>query len=189
MSSSTLQQPRVTFRELPHALLVMIGQRLPVHPRIFVMVAALPLARLLTNMLLRSQAARGTMSLSVALEEVRKTMQQALCAWYGLQHIEDIPADLLVILLGSGDTERMLRLVVARCPLDLQNRLGNTALIEASYQGKIEIAKVLIGAGANLDLKTHGGDTAYSMASGTGNTEIVAALKEAGCVHHRCTIA
>merc|ERR1712166_809868 len=126
----------VTFRDLPHSLAVMVAQRLPVRPRQLFKVAK-------TSTWMRA-----------AGDELILAIQQALCAEYGVDRIQDIPAGVLPKLSDEGETEQVMRFIVARCPLDGLDEGGVTGLMWASRYGHIDIVKALILAGAALDIQT-----------------------------------
>merc|ERR1711865_783347 len=116
----------VAFRDLPHSLTVMVAQRLPVHPQQLF------------------KAASTSSGMRAAVDELVLAIQQALCAEYGVDRIQDIPAGVLPKLSEEGETEQVLRLIVARCPLDGLGKYGRTALMRASCKGHIDIANALI---------------------------------------------
>merc|ERR1712086_1103287 len=123
----------VAFRDLPHSLTVMVAQRLPVHPQQLI------------------KAANTSTWMRAAVDELVLAIQQALCAEYGVDRIQDIPAGLLPNLSEDGETEQVRRLIVARCPLDGQDenswRGVSTGLMNASRRGHINIVKALVLAG------------------------------------------
>merc|ERR1712166_821876 len=151
-----------SLRGLPAHLVAMVVERLPVHPR--------PLAT----------AANTSTWTRAAVDELVLAIQQALCAEYGVDRIQDIPAGVLPKLSEEGETEQVLRFIVARCPLDGVAKDGWTGLMQASNQGHIDIVNALILAGAVLDIQNDYGETALTHASDYGLTEIEDALRAAG---------
>ena len=115
-----------------------------------------------------------------AVDELVLAIQQALCAEHGVDCIQDIPAGVLPKLSKDGETEQVLRLIVARCPLDGLDKCRTTGLINASWKGHIDIVNALILAGAAIDIQDTKGWTALKLASANGNTEIEDALRAAG---------
>merc|ERR1712086_517538 len=107
----------VAFRDLPHSLTVMVAQRLPVRPRQLF------------------KAAKTSTWMRAAVDELVLAIQQALCAEYGVDRIQDIPAGVLPKLSDEGETEQVRRFIVARCPLDGLDEYGSTGLVYASYEG------------------------------------------------------
>ena len=67
-----------------------------------------------------------------AVDELVLAIQQALCAEYGVDRIQDIPAGVLPKLSEEGETEQVLQFIVARCPLDGLDGDGCTGLMYAS---------------------------------------------------------
>merc|ERR1711935_1264162 len=100
ISAMQLISRRVAFRDLPHSLTVMVAQRLPVHPQQLF------------------KAANTSTWMRAAVDELVLAIQQALCAEYGVDRIQDIPAGVLPKLSDEGETEQVRRFIVAHCPLD-----------------------------------------------------------------------
>ena len=113
-----------------------------------------------------------------AVDEVVLTIQQALCAEYRVDCIQDIPAGVLPELSLDGQTEQVLRLIVAGCSLDgvTDWRDGCTGLIYASSNGHVDIVNALIGARAAVDTQDEDGYTGLTAASHSGHVDIVNAL-------------
>merc|ERR1712166_1624988 len=153
-----------SLRGLPVHLVAMVVERLPVHPR--------PLAT----------AANTSTWTRAAVDELVLAIQQALCAEYGVDRIQDIPAGVLPKLSEEGETEQVLRFIVARCPLDGVAEDGWTGLAKASYHGFTGIVNALILAGAVLDIQNKYGWTGLMQASNQGHIDIVNALILAGAV-------
>ena len=100
-----------------------------------------------------------------AVDELILAIQQALCAEHGVERIQDIPAGVLPKLSEEGETEQVIRLIAARCPLDGLDKYGYTGLMVASMEGLIDIVNALILAGAALDIQDENGCTALMNAS------------------------
>jgi len=152
-----------------HSLTVMVAQRLPVHPQQLF------------------KAANTSTWMRAAVDELVLAIQQALCAEYGVDRIQDIPAGVLPKLSEEGETEQVLQFIVAqfivaRCPLDGQDDDGWTGLMCASYAGHVDIVNALILAGAAIDIEDEDGYTGLICASIYGHTEIINALIMAGAV-------
>merc|ERR1712086_1065487 len=98
--SMQLISQTVTLGDLPPSLAVMVAQRLPVHPQQLF------------------KAANTSTWIRVAVNELVLAIQQALCAEYGVERIQDIPAGVLPKLSEESGTEQVLQFIVARCPLD-----------------------------------------------------------------------
>lgn len=64
--------------------------------------------------------------------------------------------------------------------LNIQGNYGNTALMKASREGKFEIVKELLDAGADIALKNADGNTALWLACFSENSSIVEILIDAG---------
>ena len=70
-------------------------------------------------------------------------------------------------------------LLEADADKDSSDHLDRTALMQASVQGHVKAAKLLVEAGANTNLAANFGSTALMMASGSGHAEVVRLLLEA----------
>ena len=75
-----------------------------------------------------------------------------------------------------------MKFLVARCPLDVWDESGHTALMRASWNGNTEIVIALIGSGAKLNSANNWGKTALHIASRKGHVETVDALEAAGAL-------
>ena len=60
---------------------------------------------------------------------------------------------------------------------DQQNFFGNTALISAAQNGRVEVVQFLLEAGADKDLKERSGKTALMCAAERGRAAIVQLLE------------
>ena len=83
----------------------------------------------------------------------------------------------IIKTIESGDSDKVKRLIEEGADVNAKDNYGNTALMWASQHGYIEVAKLLIEAGADVNLR---GTTALMIALEEGHTEIVELLKEAG---------
>ena len=68
----------------------------------------------------------------------------------------------------------MILLLAAGANVDKQDDYGDTPLMGAANNGRIEVVKERLKAGANKKLKNKSGETAYDM--GYKNTEEIKAL-------------
>ena len=59
------------------------------------------------------------------------------------------------------------------------DKTGNTALHLAAVRGKLECARLLVGAGADATKRNEDGETALELAQQRGKAEIVALLEDA----------
>ena len=64
--------------------------------------------------------------------------------------------------------------------IDAKNKYGRTVLMEAASNGRTDIVKSLIKAGADVNATTNYGNTALMEAARGGYTEIIEILKKAG---------
>ena len=80
------------------------------------------------------------------------------------------------------DNYKIVKLLLnAEADIDKQtNDSGDTALINASFYGRIEIVKLLLNAGANIDKQNEDGDTALILAANRNNKKITELLLDYG---------
>ena len=69
----------------------------------------------------------------------------------------------------AGKTEVVEELVKAGADVNVTNKVGNTALCEATIQGHLEMVKLLVKAGANLDTRDYEGRTPLQLTQYIGN--------------------
>jgi ankyrin repeat protein len=91
----------------------------------------------------------------------------------------------LIAAAHRGHVEIVRMLIAAKAPLDLVNRLGWTALMEAIVLGNggdnhVATVEALVTAGANVDIADRQGTTALSHARARRYPEIVKILEAAG---------
>ena len=79
-----------------------------------------------------------------------------------------------------GDLEAVIELIEKGVDVNVQDKNGYTALIEASEYGHLEVVETLIGKGADVNQQDNEGETALIWASKNGHLEIVEKLIEAG---------
>lgn len=89
---------------------------------------------------------------------------------------------LIVEAAMNGDREEVDRLIASRTDLDAVKQDGQqaTALMLAVGNGDVEMATVLLDAGANIDARDKMGDPAINWATYMGNGELVSILLERG---------
>jgi uncharacterized protein len=78
----------------------------------------------------------------------------------------------LIIAAGVGSIEIAKSLIEAGASLEIQNQLGDTALHDATRNGRTDIAKLLIVAEAPLEIQNNFGNTPLLFAATIFNTEI-----------------
>ena len=103
--------------------------------------------------------------------------------------LKDLPEKFTSLLLNMVHTPYLNRyittnsvraLVAAGANVNLQDKTGKTALMNAVLHNNTEIVRVLVAARADLNLKDYYGWTALSEAAKEGYTEIVRVLIAAG---------
>ena len=80
----------------------------------------------------------------------------------------------------SWNEELILKKMETNTSLDMQDRFGQTALINISIMGGVNLAKQIIDTGANVNAKDKLGRSALFFASKQGHFEIVKLLISAG---------
>lgn len=86
----------------------------------------------------------------------------------------------LIAATLSGDRARVEALLAAGAPVDAVDRSGNTALIFAARDGRLDIAVLLIGHGAQIDRQDDEKVTALIIAAFRGHDSIVDLLLDQG---------
>ncbi len=71
-------------------------------------------------------------------------------------------------------------LLASGVSINISDRDGETALMEAADKGQLEVVKLLIRHGANVNAADEDGETALMMAADDGFTEVVRVLIAAG---------
>ncbi len=84
------------------------------------------------------------------------------------------------ILMHAVTREIVEALLEAGADVNARDKLGNTALISASWEGYVEIVPVLLEAGADLDARNEEDKSALMGAIDQEHAEIVQMLKDAG---------
>ena len=82
----------------------------------------------------------------------------------------------------SGNPEVLGALIARKVKLDSRAPNGQTALMLAAKQGKIELVKLLVDADADMDLTDYDGDSALRLALKAGNGEVASYLRSEGAV-------
>ena len=105
-----------------------------------------------------------------------------------LEYADDDAAGLRCLLRAAGEgeapeVERLLRLPLR--PDGSRDNAGATALMVASENGHLEVARLLCEAGADKDNASQDGATALIFASHNGHLEVARLLCEAGADQER----
>lgn len=84
---------------------------------------------------------------------------------------------------ATGDQGEAVRELVAtfKCPVNLLDSKGNTALHHAAEAGRLATVRVLHSQGVNLDMCNKDGDAALHVAAFNGHGEVLKALVKFGC--------
>jgi len=110
---------------------------------------------------------------------------EQLCAAPGAAAVlalrdKDGSTPLLLAVSGGGGGERLVAALLAAdaagAAVDAQNKLGNTALIYASYDGHEDTVHLLLARGARRELQNERGETAMHCAAWKGHAAIVEQL-------------
>lgn len=89
-------------------------------------------------------------------------------------------ADGLVEAANRGDLARVRALVAAGAKLETRDAQGRTALLAATQDNRIDVAKFLIASGADVNAKDQIQDSPYLLAGARGYLEILRATLAAG---------
>ncbi len=81
---------------------------------------------------------------------------------------------------ASGDVATVTKLVEAKVPLDEKDSGGQTALLIAVQNNQVNVANILIEAGANINAQANNRDTPWLLAGASGRTEIIRAMIPVG---------
>ena len=84
--------------------------------------------------------------------------------------------ELIKILIVTNDIKGIKRFISEGEDINLQDKMGWTALITATFCNHPEIVKILIDAGAKIDLQNNEGKTALDIAKEYDYQEIVELL-------------
>lgn len=82
--------------------------------------------------------------------------------------------------INMYDIKLVKKIIDTGIDLEIQDTDGNTGLMVASYENRIDIVKILIEAGANIEARNYTNGTALLLASYNNRIEIVKMLIEAG---------
>ena len=80
----------------------------------------------------------------------------------------------------AGETQKLKELLNTGVSVNLCNEKGNSLIMLASYNGKLETTQMLIGFGADVDKKNFKGHTPLAGVSFKGYLEIAKVLVKAG---------
>jgi len=83
-------------------------------------------------------------------------------------------------LARSGETAKLAEAIAQGLEVNLRDGKGNTLLMIAAYQGRIETVAMLLKAGAQVDLRNEKGQTPLGGVAFKGHLEIARMLLDAG---------
>lgn len=86
----------------------------------------------------------------------------------------------LIEATSTGNLKKVKELIDYGVDVNVQNEIGETALIIATYQDRRDIVKCLIEAGTDVNIKNKGGYTSLMQASYHNNITILKQLIDAG---------
>lgn len=87
--------------------------------------------------------------------------------------LADSNGDALVNAAEVGDADAVARFVGIGTPVDTRDRQGRTALLAATHNNHIEVARILIDAGADVNAKDRISDSPFLYAAAEGRYEIL----------------
>ena len=121
-------------------------------------------------------------------EGTMKTFQIKTCAFYGKSLVfltlsfvllaTQTYADRIHDYAIDGNLAGVKRALQAGTDIEAKDKYGNTALIRASYKGRLEVVKYLVSQGANIEAKNNYGSTAFMNAKQQNHSEIVDFLEK-----------
>ncbi|BAV09513.1 hypothetical protein FLA_5562 [Filimonas lacunae] len=80
----------------------------------------------------------------------------------------------------SGSFASAKMLLAHGAKVDVQNEMGNTALMEATLRGNEEMVNLLLAAGARISIRNEVGETAFSIAEDFEKITIAKLFMEKG---------
>lgn len=86
--------------------------------------------------------------------------------------VAQTPRDLL-LAAETGDMARVRASLAAKTPVDVRDGRGRTALLIATHNNRVDVARLLISNGANVNAKDKIGDTPFLYAGAEGRNEIL----------------
>lgn len=95
----------------------------------------------------------------------------------------DYPMEHVLHAAQTGTAE-LQKLLSANVSINSTNNDGDTALMKAADDGKLDAVKTLLSSGANVNARNESGETALMLAADEGHTEIVKELIAAGADIH-----
>jgi ankyrin repeat protein len=113
------------------------------------------------------------------------SMKAALCVAFfvwnvAMANAEGGPARDLFDAAAKGDVVAVVRSLKGGVQIDARDEAGRTALLIATYNNRIGVARVLIDAGADVNAKDDISDTPYLYAGAEGRIEILQMMLGAG---------
>ena len=90
------------------------------------------------------------------------------------------PAQILFEAAAAGDVVAVVRSVKNGVNMDIRDESGRTALLIATHNNRVAVARALIEAGANVNAKDNISDTPYLYAGAEGRIEILTMTLGAG---------
>jgi ankyrin repeat protein len=98
----------------------------------------------------------------------------------GFAQSEGGPARSLLDAAAKGDAVAVKRLLAAGVNSDVRDESGRTALLLATHNNRVEVARLLIAAGADVNAKDNIQDSPYLYAGAEGRNEILKMTLAAG---------
>lgn len=95
--------------------------------------------------------------------------------------------DQLIKLISAGDSDAAIALLSREIPFDEIGSSGRTPLMEAAFDGNIDVVRALIQSGAIISIQNSYGLTALHDAAAEGHSEIVELLIKSGANIDACS--
>ena len=113
----------------------------------------------------------------------RAALSAALFLWAGLaisSASESAPDRALIVSAIKGDVTAVKRALKEGATVDVRDNRGRTALLIATHDNNMELARVLIAAGADVNAKDNIQDSPFLYAGAEGRNDILRMTLEAG---------